>query len=87
MNGIKQLINIDKKSTQKQNCIKDKNRYIHDAKKMAEMFNNHFSQVGQGLGKSIRTSNKKYDDCLKEKVENSFIIEPTNNDEALSVIK
>ena len=34
-NGIKQLINIDKKSTQKINCIRNENLYIHDAKQMA----------------------------------------------------
>ena len=34
-----------------------------------------------------RATNKKYDDCLNQRVENSFIIEPTNNDEALSIIK
>ena len=86
-NGIKQVINIDKKSTQKINCIRDGNFYIHDAKQIAEMFNNHFSQVGQKLEKSIRPTNKKYDDYLNERVENSFIIEPTNNDEVLSIIK
>ena len=85
--GIKQLINIDKKSTQKINCIRDKNLYIHHASQMVEMFNNHFSQVGQKLEKSVRPTNKKYDDYLNERVENSFIIEPTNNGEVLSVIK
>ena len=54
---------------------------------MTEMFNNHFSQVGQKLENSIRPTNKKYDDYLNERVENSFIIEPTNNDKVLSVIK
>ena len=86
-NGIKQVINIDKKSTQKINCITNENLYIHDAKQMAKMFNNHFSQVGQKLEKSIRPTNKKYDDYLNERVENSFITEPANNDEVLSVIK
>ena len=51
------------------------------------MFNNHFPQVGQRLEKDIRPTNKKYDDYLNERVENSFMIEPTNNEEALSVIK
>ena len=86
-NDIKQIINIDKKSTQKINCIRDGNLYIHDAKQMAKMFNNHFSQVGQKLEKSIRPTNKKYDHYLTERVQNSFIIEPTNNDKILSVIK
>ena len=49
---------------------------------MAEIFNNHFSQVGQDS-----PSNKNYDDYLNERVENVFIIEPTNNNEVLSVIK
>ena len=49
---------------------------------MAEILNNHFSQVGQNS-----PSNKKYDDYLNERVENFFIIEPTNNNEVLSVIK
>ena len=57
-NGIKQVINIDKKSTQKINCIRDENLYIHDAKQMTEMFKNYFWQVGQKLEKSIRTTNK-----------------------------
>ena len=51
------------------------------------MFNNHFPQVGQKLEKSIRPTNKKYDDYLNERVKNSFIIEPINNDEVLSVIR
>ena len=51
------------------------------------MFNNHFLQVGQKLEKRIRPTNKKYDDYLNERVENASIIEPTNNDEVLSVIK
>ena len=54
---------------------------------MAVTFNNHFSQVGQKLEKSFRPANRKYDNYLNERVENSFIIEPTNNDEFLSVIK
>ena len=85
-NGIIQVINIDKKSRQKINCIRDENLYIHDAKQMAKMFNNNFLQVGQKLEKSIRLTNKKYE-YLNERVENSFIIELTNNDEVLSLIK
>ena len=50
-NGIEQAINIDKKSTQKINCIRDGNLYIRDAKQMAEMFNNNFSHIGQKLEK------------------------------------
>ena len=50
------------------------------------MFINHFLQVGQKLEKTIRPTNKKYD-YLNDRVENSFIIEPTNNGEVLSVIK
>ena len=73
-NGIKQLTNIDKKSTQKVNCIRDENLYIHDAKQMVEMFNNHFSQVGQKLEKIIRPINRNYDDYLNERVGNFFII-------------
>ena len=46
-----------------------------------------FLQASQILVKSIRLTNKKYDDYLNDRVENSFIIEPTNNDKVLSVIK
>ena len=86
-NGIKQVINTDKKSTRKINCIIGENLYIHDAKQMTKMFNNHFSQVGQKLEKRIRPISKKYDYYLNERVENSFVIESTNNYEVLSVIK
>ena len=68
------------------NCTRDGNLYIHDAKQMAKMFINHFLQVGQKLEKTIRPTNKKYD-YLNDRVKNSFIIEPTNNGEVLSVIK
>ena len=34
-----------------------------------------------------RPTNKKYDDYLNERVENSLIKEPTNNDEVISTIK
>ena len=54
---------------------------------MASIFNNHFLQVGQKLKKSNRPTNKKYDVYLNERVENSFIIGPTNIDEFFSVIK
>ena len=50
-NGIKQVINIDKKSTQNIKCIRDGNLYSYDFKQMAKSFNNHFSQVGQKLEK------------------------------------
>ena len=84
----KKVINIDIKLTTKINCIRDENLYIYDAKQMTKMFDNHFPQVGQRLEKDIiRPTNKKYDDYLNERVENSFMIEPTNNEEALSVIK
>ena len=86
-NGIKQVINIDKKPTQKINCIIGGNLYIHDPKKMTEMFNNHFSQVGPKLEKRIGPTNERYEDYLNERVENSLIIESTNDDEVLSVIK
>ena len=39
---IKQVINTDKKPTQKINCIRDEKLHIHDAKQMAGMFNNPF---------------------------------------------
>ena len=61
MGCIKQVINTDKKSTQKINCIRDEKLHIHDAKQMAEMFNNPFQQVGRKLEKSVRPINKKYD--------------------------
>ena len=44
-------------------------------------------QVGQKLEKSIGSTKKKYDNYLDERVENSFIIETTHNDDVLSVIK
>ena len=49
--------------------------------------NNHFLQVGQKLEKSIGSTKKKYDNYLDERVENSFIIETTHNDDVFSVIK
>ena len=40
--SIKYVINIDEKSTQKINYIRDESLYIHGAKQIAQMFNNHF---------------------------------------------
>ena len=51
--SIKYVINIDEKSTQKINYIRDESLYIHDAKQIAQMFNNHFLQIGQKLEKLL----------------------------------
>ena len=50
--SIKYVINIDEKSTQKINYIRDE-IYIHDAKQFAQVFNNHFLQIGQKLEKLL----------------------------------
>ena len=54
---------------------------------MAEIFNNHFCKQVKNWKQNIKPTKKKYDNYLNEKIENSFIIEPTNNDEVLSKIK
>lgn len=50
--SIKYVINIDEKSTQKINYIRDE-IYIHDAKQIAQVLNNHFLQIGQKLEKLL----------------------------------
>ena len=54
---------------------------------MAEIFNNHFRKQVKNWKQNIKPTKKKYDNYLNEKIENSFIIKPTNNDEVLSKIK
>lgn len=57
--GIKQVTNTDKKSTQKVYCITDENVYIHHAKQIAEMFDNHILQLGQKMHKKHQINQKK----------------------------
>ena len=51
------------------------------------MFDNHFLQLGQKMQRKHWINQKKYHNYLNERVENSFIIETTHNDDVLSAIK
>ena len=57
-----------------------------DPVKIANVFNNFFSSIGEKTQSKIRFSNKNYTDYLHGENSNSFFIMPTDSEEVISII-
>ena len=54
---------------------------------MADSFNNFFVTIADNIDKNIVHTNANYKDYLKNSVNNSFFLKPTNEGEDNSIIK
>ena len=59
---------------------------ISDPLKIANVFNNYFSSIGEKTQSKTRFSNKTYTDYLHGDNLNSFFITPTDSEEVISII-
>ena len=57
-----------------------------DPLRIANVFNNYFSSIGENAQLKITFSNKTYTDCLHDDNLNSFFITPTDSKEIISLI-
>ena len=83
--GIKSIISL-KNSTSSSFSLLNFNELTSDPLKIANVFNNYFSSIGEKAQSKIRFSNKTYTDCLHGDNLNSFFITPTDSKEVISLI-
>ena len=85
--GIKEIININKKTPQNIQNINKDGKLITNHKKIANNFNEFFCDIPKRIEKKIRETRRKYQDYLLNPVVNTFHLDPTNPEEVQSYIK
>ena len=73
-NGIKEIININQKSSSFPSSLKDKDTIITDQKEIADHFNNYFSSIAENILQSRKYEGKhSYQEYLKHPLPNSHM--------------
>ena len=68
------------------NNIFDKNSVLDNPNHISEYFNNHFCKIVKKIEKVIPPSKKVFTDYLKQRLENTFFINPATLEDAESEI-
>ena len=84
---VKEIININKKTPQNIQNIKNDGKLITNHKNIANNFNEFFCDIPKRIEKKIRETRRKYQDYLLNPVVNTFHLDPTNHEEIQSYIK
>ena len=84
--GIKSIIPLKNSASGSPSVINFNNELISDPLKIANVFNNYFSSIGEKTQSKTRFSNKNYNDYLHGENFNSFFITPTGSQEVISII-
>ena len=85
--GIREIINIKQTKGQIINALSNGDDIISENNKIAEKFNNHFCKIAETIENEIPKGKNKFNDYLKNQMEQSFFISPTSSDEIESQIK
>ena len=85
--GIKEIININKKTTQNIQNINNDGKLITNHKNIANNFNEFFCDIPKRIEKKIRETRRKYQDYLLNPVVDTFHLDPVNPEEVQSYIK
>ena len=84
--GIKELINLNTRSSNPSLKILIDNSTIKDPKAIATAFNQYFSNIGRKLADSIPTADIKPEDFLGRQQFNSFYLSPVTSTEIEDII-
>ena len=85
--GIKSLVNITTSSKKDINLLNNKGKKITDPLQIAELFNNHYVNVGLNIDKGIPVSQKNFRDFLRKiNVKKSFFLNPATPHEIFDII-
>ena len=84
--GIKSIISLKNSASSSPNLLNFNNELTSDPLKIANVFNNYFSSIGEKAQSKLRFSNKTYTDYLQGDNLNSFFITPTDSKEVISII-
>ena len=85
--GIKSIINAKKKSANLISSLTDKDgNSVNDSSKMAEMFNDFFTNISAKINDSIPHTKKSSLDYLTNRNDKSFFISPKTSEEVEAII-
>ena len=84
--GIKSIISLKTSTSSSPNLLNLRNELTNDSLKIANVFSNYFSSIGEKIQSKTRFSNKTYTDYLHGDNLNSSFIIPTDNEEVISII-
>ena len=84
--GIKSIISLKHSASNSTNLLNFNNELTSDPLKIANVFNNYFSSIGEKAQSKIRFWNKTYTDYLHGDNLNSFFITPTDSEEVIFII-
>ena len=86
-NGIKSIININRKKKKDINCLKVDNQQATDPFLISSYFNKFFTTIVEKTENKILQMDKKYSDFLDNPLEKTFFLIPTEPNEVQSLIK
>ena len=84
--GIKSIININRKEKISPTSLSVNNELTNDPTKIANEFNNYFSNIAGELQKSIHSQGQDFRKYLQPKMEKTFFARPTNKFEVINMI-
>ena len=84
--GIKSIISLKNSTSSSPNVTNFNSELTSDPLKIANVFNNYFSLIGEKTQSKTRFSNKNYTDYLRGENFHSFFITPTDIQEVISII-
>ena len=84
--GIKSIISLKNSASSSPNLINFHNELTSDPLKIANVFNNYFSSIGEKTQSKTRFSNKNYTDYFHGENFDSFFSTPTDSQEVISAI-
>ena len=85
--GIKSVVNINQKSNSSPDTISVNDEVIKDPKTVANSFNSYFSSIASKLQAKIHPPKENFSKYLKNRVNNDFLLNPTNYNEVMSIIE
>ena len=83
---IKSIISLKNSASSSPNVINFNNELTSDPLKIANVFNNYFSSIGEKTQSKTRFSNKNYTNYLHGENFNYFFIIPTDSQEVIIII-
>ena len=85
--GIKSIININKKNNKTINCLKVNGKEETDPFIISDSLNSFFTNIAKKIESKIPQTDKHFSDYLLNPTENSFFLTPTTPDEVSKIIK
>ena len=79
--GIESIISMKSSSSYSPILLTYQNDNIDNSERIANIFNNYFSTIGEKTQAKIKHSHKHYTDYLTNESPDSFFLSPTNKEE------